>query len=304
MRRSLRLVPIFLLIVLGIGLAGIVLWLAPQHWQIRRIAPALPNAAELLALRDDPGGPVAVELLTIARQPSPRGVLTHSVVLVRWADGRAFMIDAGMDRAGTEAFAELMKRLWGADDARFEGDVAEQLGPSVHDVVGVGFTHLHIDHTQGVGAFCAARGEGARVYQTTWQVTKHNSNTEEGAEIVGSSCLDAQRIEGEGLSRIEGFPGLGVVPLGGHTPGSTAFAVAEGRRLWLFSGDTTNTRAALLDDVGKGFLYSGILVPENTARTAVLRRWFAELDAHDEIDVVVSHDPTAGASPMRFEPRP
>jgi glyoxylase-like metal-dependent hydrolase (beta-lactamase superfamily II) len=113
---------------------------------------------------------------------------------------------------------------------------------------------------------------------------------------VGDSCLEARRLEGEGLVPVEGFPGLGAVALGGHTPGSTLFAAAVDGQVWLFSGDTTNTKASLVDDVGKGFLYSFVMVPENTARTAELRRWLAALDARDDMSVIVSHDPEDAAA--------
>jgi glyoxylase-like metal-dependent hydrolase (beta-lactamase superfamily II) len=89
---------------------------------------------------------------------------------------------------------------------------------------------------------------------------------------------------------IDQFPGLGVVALGGHTPGSTLFAVASQGKLWLFSGDTTNSKADLLDDRGKNFVYSTFLVPENTDRTAALRAWLRDLDAKPDIEVIVSHD--------------
>lgn len=281
---------------LGVLVLAVAAFLVPPHLQTRRIAPALPSAAELLALRDVADGPVSIESVLVASQEAPRGTIGHSVFLARWADGRAFMIDAGMDRAGAADFAALLTRLMGAGEARFYGDAAEQLGPRVRDVRGVGFTHLHIDHTQGVGAFCAARGPGAAVYQTRWQAEEHNFNTTEGAGIIRDSCLEPRRLDGEGLVPVEGFPGLGAVALGGHTPGSTLFAVAVNGKLWLFSGDTTNTKANLLGDVGKGFLYSFVLVPENTARTAELRRWLAALDARDDITVVVSHDPEDAAA--------
>jgi glyoxylase-like metal-dependent hydrolase (beta-lactamase superfamily II) len=200
------------------------------------------------------------------------------------------MIDAGMDRTGAEEFARVLETLIGAGEGEFHGDVAEQLGPAVHDVRGVGFTHLHIDHTQGLGVFCAARGPGAAVYQTRWQAEEHNFNTTEGAAIVRDSCLEARRLEGEGVMPIAGFPGLGAIALGGHTPGSTAFVAAVDGRLWLFSGDITNDKASIRADAGKGFLYSYLLVPENTARTAELRHWLAELDARDDTAVIVSHD--------------
>lgn len=281
---------------LGLVVLAAAVFLGPPHLQTRRIAPALPSAADLLALRDAADGPVSIESLLVASQDTTRGTLGHTVFLARWADGRAFMIDAGMDRAGAADFAALLTRLMGAGEARFYGDAAEQLGSSIRDVRGVGFTHLHIDHTQGLGAFCAARGPGAAVYQTRWQAEEHNFNTTEGAGIVRDSCLAQRRLEGEGLVPVEGFPGLGAVALGGHTPGSTLFAAAVNGRVWIFSGDTTNTKASLLNDVGKGFVYSFILVPENTARTAELRHWLAALDARDDMTVVVSHDPEDAAA--------
>jgi glyoxylase-like metal-dependent hydrolase (beta-lactamase superfamily II) len=283
------------LLAIGVGLVGMVLLaaaflLVPAHWQTRRISPPLPDVAALRALGAVADGPIGLEYLAVASQASPRGQLGHSVFLVRWADGRTFMIDAGMDRAAAAEFAELLKLMWGAEDGRFHGDVAEQLGDEIARVEGVGFTHLHIDHSQGVVPFCAARGPGASVYQTRWQAEEHNFNTTEGAELVAESCLSPRALAGGPLMTVEGFPGLGVVALGGHTPGSTLFAVPLAGHLWLFSGDTTNTKASLRDDVEKPFFYSYLVVPENTARTAELRHWLAALDAEDDITVIVSHD--------------
>jgi len=285
-----QLIGRFVMVAAGFVVLGLALILTPPHIQTRRIAPPLPDVSALRALAAPGDGPVSIEYLVNASQASPRGTLGHTVFLIRWADGRAFMIDAGMDRDAAAEFAELLQWMWGAEEGRFHGDVATQLGADVGSVQGVGFTHLHIDHTQGVDAFCAARGDGARVYQTPFQAEEHNFNTTEGAEIVAGSCLEARRLEGDELIPVAGFPGLGVVALGGHTPGSTLFAVALDGQLWLFSGDTTNTKAALLDDVDKPFLYSWVLVPENTARTAELRHWLAALDAEDDITVIVSHD--------------
>lgn len=284
---------VFVRIVVAVAsllLLGLAVLLVPPHWQIRRIAPPLPGVAELRALASEPDGPIAVEFLVNASQSSPRGVLGHLVFVVRWADGRMFMIDAGMDRAEAAEFAELLKLMWDADAGRFHGDVAELLGNDIRQVRGVGFTHLHIDHSQGVVPFCAAGPENVFVYRTRWQAEEHNFNTTEGASLVEASCLEPRMLSGDGLMRIEGFPGLGVVALGGHTPGSTLFAVPVAGHLWLFSGDITNTKAALLADMGKPFYYSYLAVPENTARTAELRRWLAALDARADTTVIVSHD--------------
>jgi hypothetical protein len=89
---------------------------------------------------------------------------------------------------------------------------------------------------------------------------------------------------------VEGFPGLGMVALGGHTPGSTLFAIAVRGRLWLLSGDIANSKADLVSDTGKGFLYSYLMVPENTGRTEMLRGWLTGLDAESDMTVLVSLD--------------
>ena len=105
---------------------------------------------------------------------------------------------------------------------------------------------------------------------------------------------------GEGaVMAVDGFPGLGLVALGGHTPGSTLFAVAVGDHLWLLSGDISNSKTDLLNDIGKGFFYSYLVVPEHTGRSELLRPWLAALDAKADTTVIVSHDlPDIAASGM------
>ena len=276
------------LIVIVVLLAGVLL--IPPHLQTLRVEPPLPSEAELRALLAVENGPVGVRYLNTSSQRGPNGGAGHNVFVIEWAGGELFMIDAGMDRATAAEFSRLIEFAMGASAAEIHGSVAELLGDDIERITGVAFTHLHIDHTQGVLAFCEARGEGARRYQTRWQAELHNFNTVEGAAIVAQSCLQPGELSGGNILTAEGFPGLGIVGLGGHTPGSTLFAAAIDDRLWLFSGDTTNSKANLLNNVGKGFLYSNILVPENTGRTEALRLWLTGLDANDDMTVVVSHD--------------
>ena len=284
---------LFMKVVVGLVLLvsmAAAFFLVPPHLQVRAVEPTLPDEAQLRAFMSIENGPIGVRYVNTSTQKSPDGKLGHTVFLVEWANGNLFMIDAGMDRATAIQFGRLLETALGAEEAVSHGTIAELLGDDIQRVVGVAFTHLHIDHTQGVVPFCAARGPGATVYQTSWQAELHNFNTEEGAAILTESCLQPVDLGGEGILTIRDFPGLGLVGLGGHTPGSTLFAIAGQDRLWLLSGDTTNTKADLISNTGKGFLYSTILVPENTARTEALRLWLAELDANDDMTVVVSHD--------------
>lgn len=275
-------------LVLGLVLAAIVL--VPPHLQVRSVEPALPDVADLRALLAAKDGPVRLRYVNTSSQALPQGELGHTVFLVEWASGNIFMIDAGMDRKAAVEFGKLMESALGAEEAVSHGTIAELLGDDTMRVMGVAYTHLHIDHTQGTVPFCAARGSGASVFQTSWQRDLHNFNTTEGAEIVADSCLERGKLGEGAVMTVEGFPGIGLVALGGHTPGSTLFAVAVADQLWLVSGDISNSKADLRSDTGKGFLYSYLLVPENTARNDILRPWLGALDEEEDMIVIVSHD--------------
>ena len=289
--------------LIGLALVALAVLLVPPHLQTRGIEPPLPTAHALRALADVENGPVSIQYLVNATQPAAGRNLSHTSIVIEWANGNLFIIDAGMTETAAADFAELIKTIGGGGDATFVGTIADQLGGDLSRVAGVGFTHLHIDHTQGLGTLCDARGTGAALLQTNLQRDQHNFNTTEGAEIVASSCLAPTPLTGETILTSDKFPGLGLVAIGGHTPGSTLFAAYVNNHLWLFSGDTTNSMLNLRSDTGKGFLYSNIFVPENTNRTGQLRVLLRDLDAEDDIDVVVSHDLEAlvatGMRPMR-----
>lgn len=284
-------------LVLGLVLAAIAL--VPPHLQIRSVEPAMPDVAELRALLSVEDGPVGIRYVNTSSQAMGQGELGHTVFLVEWANGKLFMVDAGMDRETAVEFGKLMETVLGAEGAVSHGTISELLAEDTMRVMGVGYTHLHIDHAQGTVPFCAVRGPGASVFQTSWQADLHNFNTEESAAIVAESCLESGTLGEGAVMAVDGFPGIGLVALGGHTPGSTLFAVAVGDRLWLLSGDISNSKADLLNDTGKGLLYSYLIVPEHTGRIGLLRPWLAALDAEADTTVIVSHDlPDIAASGM------
>jgi glyoxylase-like metal-dependent hydrolase (beta-lactamase superfamily II) len=284
---------------------GFVLFLAivlvPPHIQTRQIAPSLPNKSDILALGMAGDGPNQLSYILTANQDVPRygpnGKLGHSTFVAEWPNGDIFMVDTGMDKDGSDKFSALMKKIAKASDAQFNGPVSELLGAAAARIRGMGFTHLHIDHTQGLSSFCKAHDQNKHpdilVFQTQSQQAKHNFNTKEGAEIVRTSCLTPGALLDGPIKTSEAFPGLGIIPVGGHTPGSTIYIVPTPDHIWILSGDTTSTRDHLIHDRGKGFLYSYIMVPENTAQTKRLRHWLVELDKDENISVIVSHDAAA-----------
>lgn len=285
-----------LVVVLGLVLAVI---LVPAHIQVRGVEPALPSSQQLQSLRSGEG-PTSVRYLVTSAQTGEQRSLAHISFLVEWANGKSFLIDTGMSQQQAFEFADLIKAMDSSlQDVQVFGTVASLMGSELSKIQGVGFTHLHIDHTEGIKEFCEARGSGAEVLQTVSQRDLHNFNTSEGAALVADSCLRRGELYamspdsgGNDVNIFESsnFPGLAAVELGGHTPGSTLWVVALADRTILFSGDITNDKHSLDHDVAKEALYSWMIVPENIKRTAQLRKWLRGLDERDNFSVIVSHD--------------
>jgi glyoxylase-like metal-dependent hydrolase (beta-lactamase superfamily II) len=281
------------IIMLALALLALAALLLPAHLQVRSVSPILPSDGELLALRGANSANKVSYIIT-SSQALERGQISHISIVVEWASGKRFLIDTGMSRSEALKFADLLKQLdSSAGSATIYTTVSEALGSEVKDVAAVGFTHLHIDHIQGIENFCAVRGDGAQLLQLPSQRELQNFNTTQGADLLENSCLkrsDFSRSKGATLYQSNEFPGLGAFELGGHTPGSTLWAVAIADKVLLFSGDITNDKASISHNIDKPALYSYVLVPENTKRTAELRLWLKETDASAQFSVIVSHD--------------
>ena len=282
-------------VILAIIVAAVVL--IPAHIQVRGVVPKLPSKEELLALTkssDILSGPTKLSYILTSSQPLTRGQISHISILVEWDNGKRFLIDVGMSQQEAENFAKLLQKMdSSAGQVTVRGTISQLLGPDIKDVAGVGFTHLHIDHTQGIKNFCESRGQGAVLLQTASQQELHNFNTTEGADMVSNSCL--KRIafssdDNERLHKSDQFLGIAAFELGDHTPGSTLWVVALDDKVFLFCGDITNDKASLNHNTPKSALYSYLLVPENTKRTTELRKWLNTLDKNDQFSVIVSHD--------------
>lgn len=275
------------LIVLCIVVLGAIV--ASAHWQIRNIEPALPSWADLDAALNEPGGPTALATINTASQTSPDGSLGHPGILIRWPGGRQFLIDTGMPPESALEFGKPLELL-GAGPTITYGEIATQMGAEVKTVKGVGFTHLHNDHTEGLPGICAAQSVPATVYQTPLQREELNYTTNMGLKFLDIATCPREVLGEEVIKPIPGFPGLLAVSLGGHTPGSTMYAVRVKGQTWVFSGDITNSRQALLEDEPKPWVYSTLVVPEHTKRTAELRQWLLLLDGQPGVTVMPAHD--------------
>ncbi len=297
------------------ALVGMVLIVASvilirAHIGIRSIRPALPSLGMVqAAVATAAGGPVRLSWINTASQVVPRaGVLgagdphperpyrlCHSSFVLEWSDGRTLLIDAGMTREQAESFGG-MGELVGGGPIEVKTTVAESLGANVESVEAIVFSHLHVDHVDGVRELCGhGRSSKIAVFMTPEQANHANYLTSGGLETVRSlDCTDPVELPSGGLVPLPGFPGVFVIPAGGHTPGSQiVVAVVDGengRRAVAFTGDIVNHIDGIEYDIGKPTAYSLLVVPEAVDRLGELRRFLRSLRDRAGFDLLVSHD--------------
>jgi glyoxylase-like metal-dependent hydrolase (beta-lactamase superfamily II) len=301
------------LVLLALALVAAAGVLAFAHRQIRARDPALPSDADVLALAAVPGGPAVLAWHETARQPMPRAlvlepsadpdgaapyVMSHPSFALAWPDGRLLLVDLGMEREGALAFGRPLE--WtGAAPLEFASGAANALGPAAARVAGALFSHLHVDHVDGVAALCAARaGAALPVFQTAAQAELSNHTTRPGRRrLERAGCGRAERLEDAPLAAVPGFPGVAVVDAAGHTPGSqVVLAVLAGGRRLAFTGDVANHVEGIRRNVGKPTLYGLLVVPESPARLDRVRRWLGHLERALGFELVVAHDEAQLAS--------
>jgi len=278
-----------------VALLGLALLIGEAKWETRSVAPPLPSVASILAPSSSPDLPLRLEVVNTATQVAPEFTLSHPAFLISWADGRRFLVDAGMTVEGAKAFGERLETLVSAEPVRVHGDLPSLLGPALHQITAVGLTHKHADHADGLQRLCSTRPGPLPFFQTSQQKSLGNYSTSPGdRSLDDAGCLEPTVLDGDGLIDVPGYPGLRVFAAGGHTPGSTLWIVKTAdQRTYVLSGDVTNSLAELTSDTPKPWLYSLLVTPEATGRLAALRAWLARLHSAEGSDVIVSHDATA-----------
>lgn len=281
------------IILLALPIIGVV-WLAamllPAHWQIRQLHTPLPSLTAITMALQEPGGPSAISYINTATQSGPGGNIGHPGILISWSDGKSFLIDTGMPREQALAFGKPMERFLDAQPSQTYGAIHKQMGAAVNSISGIAFTHLHSDHSDGLVPLCAAQTTPATVFQTPLQRGELNYTTQPGDTALDEAQCPRTTLDSGDIKPLPGYPGLVAIAAGGHTPGSTIYAVNVNGRRWVFAGDITNDMESLHQDVGKPWVYSTFIVPEDGQRLQQLRQWLESIDQTPGYEVLVAHD--------------
>lgn len=309
MNRAVLAAAVLLLVVIS-ALGGGLVW---THWTLRRERPPLPEMGDLMSPGAETDLPVSLTYINTASQRMPRQavlhaatdpfpeapyVMSHPAFVLRWADGRLLLVDAGMTPEAAREFGRPLEWLARAEPLVAHGSAAEQLGRERERVAGVVFTHLHTDHVEGIDEICRGRAGPLTVWMTPSQATQSNYTTRPGRQrIDAAGCARVATLGGERIVAIPGFPGVTMFAAGGHTPGTQVIlAWVQGPsqpRLHVLAGDVANQIDGINHNLSKPLLYRLLVVPEDDFRLGELRILLRRLRDEHGATVLVAHDQLA-----------
>ena len=115
-----------------------------------------------------------------------------------------------MDAAGAVKFGELIQKLGDAETAVSHGTVPSLMGQQIERVSGLGFTHLHVDHVQGIQAVCESKASDTKrliALHTSDQFGIPNLHTADQSELLkNSACVQQIELADSVHSSLQ-FPG-------------------------------------------------------------------------------------------------
>ncbi len=251
--------------VLLLAVVGAAYWLLIDN----RTGPIAERPIDIAALRRAaaamPGPrPDAIDLEIVAQGTSPATLLVAgggfgkagiaaATFRVR-GPGGTVLIDSGLTR-------EQAGKL---DMTDYDAAAQQRVEAAMDSADRIVFTHEHYDH---IGGFAASRGMASNAAKLFLPGTQYLPLAAELGRAGKSAQALPPPVERQGATALA--PGVAVMPMPGHTPGSQLIyvALASGRE-YLFPGDVTSMERNLSETRGRSRLVADWLAPEN--RRAVI----------------------------------
>jgi len=251
--------------VLLLAVAGVAYWLLIDN----RTGSIAERPIDIAALRRAaaamPGPrPDAIDLEIVAQGTSPATLLVAgggfgkagiaaAAFRVR-GPGGTVLIDSGLTR-------EQAGKL---DMTDYDAAAQQRVEAAMNTADRIVFTHEHYDH---IGGFAASRGMASNAEKAFVPRAQYAALAAELGRAGKSAKALPPPVERQGATALA--PGVAVMPMPGHTPGSQLiYVVLASGREYLFPGDVTSMERNLSETRGRSRLVADWLAPED--RNAVI----------------------------------
>jgi glyoxylase-like metal-dependent hydrolase (beta-lactamase superfamily II) len=224
--------------------------------------------------------------------------LAARCLLVRWADGRAGLVDVGLGGSWSEKERGIYA-ITGQDIGLRSALAAHGLTPQ--DIHHVFLTHLHFDHAGGVSHVAE---DGQRrlsfpnathwVQRRNWSWAHSPSARDGGSYRVDDfACLEQGDLRLiDGISEL--MPGVEVLPQHGHTFGMQCVKIATEEATWVHMADLIPTTSHLRDAYVMGYDLQPLVTVEE-------KRALLYHAAREGWRLVYEHDPLTAWSHVEID---
>lgn len=183
---------------------------------------------------------------------------------------RIVLVDTGMSEEGDA-------KLFAIDHFRPTVDALRSAGAEPSEITDIILTHSHIDHAGSIAIF-----PNARLYlqRSELDYFEKTERFERFRAAIEKYRAEARLIVLVGDSAV--LPGIEILNVGGHTPGSQAAKIGPGPAALLITGDNCYFAEACR---------KGIVLPEAAAQEPERNRAFVESLRSFSGKIVTLHDP-------------
>ena len=197
-------------------------------------------------------------------------------VELEWASGKTVLLEPATDPVCSEPHLPVL---------RFDAAAYERMQQAMLRADAIVATHEHFDHLCGLTQSPHLEALADRALLTPEQLDGTAAMT--GVDERTRALVKPFPLPGPTALA----PGVVLLPVGGHSPGSLwVYVRTEAGREWLFVGDTVWTREALELGRPKPRMIAWVGGEDEVLQGRLLRTLLDLQETHPEVGVLVSHD--------------